>query len=645
MKLIAMLAVVVVLAIATAHPAMGVGAEEKTVAFDDKASLEGIEITGDVTIDAARKHGGDGALKLAPGSKAVLKLRPTDGTGKVEFWVYEDGAAPDKPKDRGAGAMWGLMQADGHILTVGAIYAPYLSGDNTYAAGAFNPSKNEKPWHKVQYLGIKRKEGWHKWTFDFDPEKGLSIFFDGKDVNARRKMFNWNKSKLNGFTGVVLFGDATKAGQVLWVDDLSVTLGPAAKVTTKWPPPPPTPPANLKVLPPMAKWNPAPYAQWTNGPGRDENYFPIAVWLQEPKLAEKYKAAGINLYLGLWKGPTAEQIALLKKANMPVICYQNEWALKHLDEKIIVGWQQGDEPDNAHKFKTYWKGDKEKIKEGWPEIYKQRGLATKAYRGYGPPVPPKWIVRDYHQTKKNDPTRPVFLGLGQGVSWEKFHGRGERTGRLEDYPEYMKGADIVGFDIYPAAHSNLSVKDALWYVPRGVMRLRKWSADSKPIWVHIETGIISAPGSKPTPHQVKAEVWMAIIHGARGIDYFVHQFKPKFNASALLDNPEMLAAVTAINKRITQLAPVLNSPTISGGLTVVSSNKKTPVHAMVKKHGGATYVFAAAMYMEDTKATFTMPGIKGKVEVIGEGRTIDIKDGEFVDAFKGDGVHLYRIAE
>ena len=58
---------------------------------------------------------------------------------------------------------------------------------------------------------------------------------------------------------------------------------------------------------------------------------------------------------------------------------------------------------------------------------------------------------------------------------------------------------------------------------------------------------------------------MAIIHGARGIDYFVHQFKPNFNEHALLDNPAMLAAVTAINKRVTSLARVLNSETVADG--------------------------------------------------------------------------------
>ncbi len=37
--------------------------------------------------------------------------------------------------------------------------------------------------------------------------------------------------------------------------------------------------------------------------------FPIAVWLQDPANAAKYKSAGINVYVGLWQGPTEEQIS------------------------------------------------------------------------------------------------------------------------------------------------------------------------------------------------------------------------------------------------------------------------------------------------------------------------------------------------
>ncbi|MHC4691646.1 MAG: hypothetical protein ACYS67_02810, partial [Planctomycetota bacterium] len=70
-----------------------------------------------------------------------------------------------------------------------------------------------------------------------------------------------------------------------------------------------------------------PFVKWANGPSHDAGFFPIAVWLQNPTKAGKYKEAGFNTYVGLWKGPTEKQLAELKKAGMKVICHQNEVGL------------------------------------------------------------------------------------------------------------------------------------------------------------------------------------------------------------------------------------------------------------------------------------------------------------------------------
>ena len=138
---------------------------------------------------------------------------------------------------------------------------------------------------------------------------------------------------------------------------------------------------------------------------------------------------------------------------------------------------------------------------------------------------------------------------------------------------------------------------------------------------------------------------MSIIHGSMGLIYFVHEWKPRFNESALLSDAEMLSMVTAINKQITELAPVLNGPTIRGAASVLSDNKAVPVAIMVKRHGGVTYVFAVAMRDGRTSATFTVRGVEGdgSVEVLGEGRTITSRDGVFKDTFSAWDVHLYRI--
>jgi hypothetical protein len=54
----------------------------------------------------------------------------------------------------------------------------------------------------------------------------------------------------------------------------------------------------------------------------DPDRFPIAVWLQSPSRAADYKAIGINTYIGLWRGPTEDQLAELKRHGMRVVCSQ-----------------------------------------------------------------------------------------------------------------------------------------------------------------------------------------------------------------------------------------------------------------------------------------------------------------------------------
>lgn len=362
-----------------------------------------------------------------------------------------------------------------------------------------------------------------------------------------------------------------------------------------------------------------PATRWTNGPWADSNFFPIAVWLQDPANAERFRRAGINTCVGLWQGPTEEQLVALKKAGLRVICEQNKTALQHLDDTNIIGWMHNDEPDN--------------------------GKSLGARFGFGSPVSPEKIIGDYQRMKALDASRPILLGLGQGAAWDDWYGRGNRNHHPEDYPEYLKGCDIASFDIYPVNHESREVSGKLWFVANGVERLIQWSKGEKPVWNCIECTAIADPKRKPAPQQVRAEVWMSLIHGSHGLIYFVHQFKPKFHEAALLDDPEMLATVTRLNQQITQLAPVLNSPTIQNIVAVRSENPDVPVATMVKRFGGATYLFAAGMRGGATKAAFTLAGAEGNnpVQVLGENRTLTARNGSFSDHFDSWAVHLYQL--
>lgn len=361
------------------------------------------------------------------------------------------------------------------------------------------------------------------------------------------------------------------------------------------------------------------YSKWERGPSKLGDEFPIAVWLQSTKNAKRYREAGINLYVGLWRGPSDEQLTELKAAGMHVICSQRDTALNSTHADVIIGWMHGDEPDNAQS---------------------RRGRS-----GYDPPILPSKIEEDYRRIRERDPSRPVLLNLGQGVAFDQYIGRGVRRNHPEDYAEYLKGCDIASFDIYPAVHDHADVAGKLEFVPQGVERLRRWSNDQKIVWNCIECSRISNVKTKPTPQQIRAEVWMSLIHGSRGLIYFVHQFEPTFKEASLLDDGELLPAVTALNRQLQELAPVLKTPTVSDGVKVTGADAEVPIAAMAKQRDGSTYLFTVAMRNKATEASFELPtnSKANQITVLGENRTIAVDNGQFKDSFEPYGVHLYQL--
>jgi hypothetical protein len=178
-------------------------------------------------------------------------------------------------------------------------------------------------------------------------------------------------------------------------------------------------------------------------------------------------------------------------------------------------------------------------------------------------------------------------------------------------------------------------------VPKGIVNLRKWTNDQKPVWCTVEASNFNNT-HMPTVSQIKSEVWMAVIHGATGFLYFCHHFKPTFVEAFPLSDPVMKEGLRSINHQITELAPVLNSPSFSGYASVTPENSNVPIDILVKDSGKGKYIFSVAMKEGQTKATFEVKSGK-RVEVLGENRTLTIKKGKFTDEFSANAVHLYKI--
>jgi hypothetical protein len=258
------------------------------------------------------------------------------------------------------------------------------------------------------------------------------------------------------------------------------------------------------------------------------------------------------------------------------------------------------------------------------------------------------MVTQYHAYQTADPTRPIWLGLGQGVAYDDWEGRGSTPPPESGYPA---AADIVAFDIYPYNNCGGDANEQatcgqFWLPAFGVDRLHQWATRGQAVWADIETTIIAAGSTAgPTPAQTGSEVWLALIHGANGICYFLDSWTPGFREDAIFETPAMVTAVTALNAQITALAPVLNSASLPDLVTVASASSVTPIDLVVKAQGTSLYVFSAVARTGTTTGTFTITGMTGDAvaHVLGESRTVPVVAGQLADSFDANGVHLYQI--
>ncbi|MDD2797363.1 MAG: hypothetical protein PHV20_02095 [Bacteroidales bacterium] len=384
----------------------------------------------------------------------------------------------------------------------------------------------------------------------------------------------------------------------------------------------------------MEPWcgGPKYYEKWSNGLPKDTAFFPITVWYQTPTSGYFYQKMGVNFFT-FWGQPAATtetDLTNLKKYSMSGITGYTDMYLNSVNTSVVKGWfHPQDEPDNA-------------------------------VSGTQDPVPPANIISDYNTLVAKDPSRPVFINLGQGAAIDSWYGRGNRSYSPQDYIEYCKGADVISFDVYPMNLTPwVSGVDAtwkktfmdelsgnIWYVAKGIDNLRKATDYKKPIWAFIEcTNYNTDPACKLTTVETKAEVWMALIHGARGLGYFCHILRPNVISSGVLNDAAMKAEVTSINATIKANAPMLNTQTVSNGVAVSTGDPALIVDAMVKRFNGYTYIYTVSMRPGTPTATFKLRDFVGttSVEVVGESRTITAVDGVFEDTFTKWGVHIYKV--
>jgi len=193
------------------------------------------------------------------------------------------------------------------------------------------------------------------------------------------------------------------------------------------------------------------------------------------------------------------------------------------------------------------------------------------------------------------------------------------------YPGLVAPSDLVGFDLYPLQESCKA--DWLPDVAAAQREIRALAGDRPTFqWIEARTWQCHQPDLLVTPTTVRAESWLAVAGGARGLGFFPADWPP-----------DVAPGVATVSRETAALGPALLAPDEPVSAT-------PPVVAGARSYGGAFYVFAVNPTQETLHATIRAEGLHaGSAVVIGENRSVAISDGAITDDFGPRAVHLYVV--
>lgn len=174
-------------------------------------------------------------------------------------------------------------------------------------------------------------------------------------------------------------------------------------------------------------------------------------------------------------------------------------------------------------------------------------------------------------------------------------------------------------------------------------RLDQADGRSQPIMAFVETGTPGDGWATITPDQMAGAVMSSVIHGARGVVYFDHNFGGACRSEhGLRDcDPAMRDAVRRVDQQLKDLAPALNAP-------ARAVNLGPGLDSTIRAADGAVYVIAMIDPSTDPGTrTFTLPAsLRGwTISAPYEDRAIArTATDTFTDRFDDEAAyHVYRI--
>lgn len=248
------------------------------------------------------------------------------------------------------------------------------------------------------------------------------------------------------------------------------------------------------------------------------------------------------------------------------------------------------------------------------------------------------LAERYAALKAINP-RPVFTNFAGWHVLFKDHcdGLGDGLPTSPCYPGFLAINDVLSHDIYPV-NWGLGID----VVGQVMDKLRRWKPGVSQ-FAYIEACDFDGNGSVPTAAEFRAQMWSAIIHGARGLFLFTARVVPPLMQDAVPDH--LLAELKVQSERITSLASVLQGPIDPPGEGV---SVPAPLEAGWRARDGHFYFIVLNPSNAPVEGSITVhaaPVPDAGLTVLFEDRTVGrgATDGVVTDTFAPYEVHIYRL--
>ncbi|HMO15824.1 MAG TPA: hypothetical protein PKA76_05130 [Pirellulaceae bacterium] len=345
-----------------------------------------------------------------------------------------------------------------------------------------------------------------------------------------------------------------------------------------------------------------------------DGFFPIGVFSQPADSMKKWRERGINTFLETPQNhDPIEWDRAAQRNGLRIIRRPLPNPRDDIGRKDLLAWSHWDEPDAAGRIFE------------WTPLFE----------------------RTYAEWQRIDPQRKIFINFaGPDISW--FTARDDEYSRnyAAHYPRLIATADWIANDIYPCAgwlnraHESRRGDVTLITEPIKVIR----TLTGKPQFAFIETSEIehgNVAGARcPTPGEVRAQIWLAIIHGVRGLFYFpavVGTNGFQFDGTP----PEVVDELKLQNAILTELSSILQGPINPKNANVIIP---APLQAGWRIERKRIYIFVVNPTSQPQPAVPIRVDATSAIKVCeqhGSSRKLSVTENQWHDEFAPFGVNIY----